>query len=325
MLSVFLRVSSDIIGQAQDEGSQSFEGKRKYCAWILSGIVEVVLNSIITDLEKATDVKRVDLEKELIEFVDLHDSLSKLRQSNIRKRMNLHNMPRDVLNNPDSGNTKFNEGCRTSFLATSNIYQLLLTALKLCGNECLNYTMASQNNGTLSPGKTSESSFKILAFVLNASICHVKSSCDVSKEDPLKMLIYGEIKMLGPPLLKLILVLKPGVESTKDPKRKDSKGKKYFEEKMEYLHLALICLKELIIVCSQRCNLTSLLEDLSSVSTLEHANEDSECEEPSIDDQNERSKELFIARILKPLFLELLAWPISRNIEVNILVPFSFE
>jgi hypothetical protein len=75
----YLIVRPGILGQAQDAGSEPLgEEKRKCCSSILSGIIEVVLNTIGTELEKGTEIKKADLEKEIIELADLHDSLDRI-------------------------------------------------------------------------------------------------------------------------------------------------------------------------------------------------------------------------------------------------------
>lgn len=68
------------------------------------------MNTNFTELEKATDIKKVELEKEIIEFGDLHDSLDKdactLRQSNGIRSGNIRTVARDISNIMESGQTK---------------------------------------------------------------------------------------------------------------------------------------------------------------------------------------------------------------------------
>ncbi|KAJ6355816.1 hypothetical protein OIU78_004028 [Salix suchowensis] len=68
----------DFLGRIQGDSSTSAqEEKRKCCALILVGILEVVVNTFATRLSKATDIEKADLEKELVGFVNLHESLEK--------------------------------------------------------------------------------------------------------------------------------------------------------------------------------------------------------------------------------------------------------
>ncbi|XWS14102.1 hypothetical protein CRYUN_Cryun36dG0094200 [Craigia yunnanensis] len=319
----FLRNANleEILGQTHDASSAAVhEEKRKCCALILSGVVEVVLNTIAMDLEKATDQNKVELEKELIQFVDLHDSLTKdactSRQSNVSKRMNLRATAYDTPDNIDSGNTKLIQE-HIPFLATSSIYQLLQIALKLYSSESFDIEATSQNHAQSSLSKASTSCLKIVSFALNASLHLVKSSAVVGNEDPLKKLIYGEINMLGPPLLRLTLLLKSESNDATSKKKKESKAKKDAEERKEHLHLALVCLKEMITIslCSSR--LTGLLENLLSVSQLQYAGLHDECDLASdIDDQDIRNKELFIVKFLKPLLTELMKLSAFRTVEI---------
>ncbi|XP_039020727.1 Fanconi anemia group I protein [Hibiscus syriacus] len=324
----FLRNANleDILGCTRDGSASTHDGsvsaleeKRKCCALILSGVVEVVLNAIAMDLEKATDQKKVELEKEIIQFIDLHDSLAKeastSRQSNAGKRPNLRATANDTTDNLDSGNTKLTQE-HTPFLATSSIYQLLLIALKLYSMESSDIEAASQNHSQSSLSKTS-TCCKIVLFALNASLHHVKSLVTKGNDDPVKKLIYGEINMLGPPLLRLTLLLKLGSNVTTSQKKKESKGKKDSEGRKEYLHLALLSLKEMITISLSGSRLTQLLENLLLVPELKNVDLHDECDQASeIDDQDIRSKELFIRRYLKPLLMDLVKLSALRTVEI---------
>ncbi|XP_057957699.1 uncharacterized protein LOC131150775 isoform X2 [Malania oleifera] len=315
-----------ILAQVQDAGSLE-EDKGRYCAFVLSGIVEVMLNIIAAELKNATDAKKADLEKELIDFVDLYDLLEKdihmskqgtgIRQGNLR--VTVH----DVLENLDLGRTKlFQEW--TPFLCSSSIHQLLQTALELINIDCADNVAISQKNSLSSSGKTSLGYSKIISFVLNASLRQIKSFPSMEKDDLFNTLIYGDIRILGPPLLKLVWLLKSGSKLEIDQKKKEGKGRKDAEDRKEHIYLALICLKELIKFSIQSPLHTGVFEELVLVSTTVYssidivdAGKDGECGSTSrIDDQNIRSKELFIEKSIKPLFFELLALSFFREIEV---------
>ncbi|MBA0829706.1 hypothetical protein Goarm_014291 [Gossypium armourianum] len=315
-----IRIEADILGQTHDASSAAVhEEKWKCSALILSGVIEVVLNTVAMDLEKAADQK-VELEKEIMQFVDRHDSLAKeastSRQSNAGKRLNLRATAKDATDDIDSGNPKLIQE-HTFFLATSSIHQLLLIALKLYSSESSDIEATSQNHSQSSSSKTSKSCFKIISFALNASLHHVKSSAAVGNEGPMKKLIYGEINMLGPPLLRLTLLLKPGSNVATSQRKKESKAKKDAEERKEHLLLALFCLKEMITVSLCGSCLTHLLENLLSVPELEHADLHDECDQASeIDDQDIKNKELFIQKYLKPLLTDLMKLSAFRTVEI---------
>ncbi|KAG4129173.1 hypothetical protein ERO13_D09G062000v2 [Gossypium hirsutum] len=318
----FLRNANleDILGQTHDASSAAVhEEKWKCSALILSGVIEVVLNTVAMDLEKAADQK-VELEKEIMQFVDRHDSLAKeastSRQSKAGKRPNLQATAKDATDDIDSGNPKLIQE-HTFFLATSSIHQLLLMALKLYSSESSDIEATSQNHSQSSSSKTSKSCFKIISFALNASLHHVKSSAAVGNEGPMKKLIYGEINMLGPPLLRLTLLLKPGSNVATSQRKKESKAKKDAEERKEHLLLALFCLKEMITVSLCGSCLTHLLENLLSVPELEHADLHDECDQASeINDQDIKNKELFIQKYLKPLLTDLMKLSAFRTVEI---------
>ncbi|KAK8573012.1 hypothetical protein V6N12_029051 [Hibiscus sabdariffa] len=316
----FLRNANleDILGRTHN-ASAAHEEKRKCCVLILSGVVEVVLNTIAMDLEKATDQEKVELEKEIIQFVDRHDSFTKeasiSRQSNAGKRPNLRATANDITDNIDSSNTKVIQD-HTSFLATSSIYQLLLIALKLYSTESSDIEATSQNHSQ-SPSSKTSTCFKIVSFALNASLHHVKSSVAMENEDLLKKFLYGEVNMLGPPLLRLTLLLKPGSNVASSQKKKESKAKKNAEERKEHLHVALLCLKEMITISLCDSSLTCLLENLLLVPELKHADLHDECAQASeIDEQDIRSKELFIRKYLKPLLTDLMKLSSFRTVEI---------
>lgn len=282
------------------------------------------MNAIATDLDKASDRKKLDLEKEIIQFVEIHHSLDKdtyfSSKSTAVRKGSTRTPTHDILNNINSSHSKEMQA-RVSFFTTSTIYQILQTLLRLLDTDSSDNVEASQLHSQ-STSKTSKCSSEFISFVLNVSLSHIKSSILLRNEDPLRTLIYGEIKMLGSPLLKLISLFKSGPKLVMDQKKKETKGKKDVGRR-EYLHLALSCLKELIMICSNS-DLTGLLEDMVSISTLKDADLKIECERASrIEDPHIRSIELFILKTLKPLFSELLALSLFGEVEVFSTCEFS--
>ncbi|XP_062107746.1 uncharacterized protein LOC133818728 isoform X3 [Humulus lupulus] len=310
-----------ILGQSQDGELASLDLDKSKCrALVLSGIIEVVLNAIANDLEKATDANRLDLERELVEFVELHQSLEKdlsmLRQSTGTRKGSIRPVAHDTHNNFEPGNSKVTQR-QNSFLATSSICQIMQMIPKLFNPESFSKIVTSQNHDRSSTTKRSKGCSMIISFILNVCLRHIKLFPVFRKDDTLRFLIYGDIRNLGPPLLRLIYLLKSVGKSEASQKKKEVKGNRDAGEQREYICLALVCLKELIMICLKSPEITALLEDLLSVSTLEDSSLDGECQMASrIDDQPTRNKELFIMKTLKPLFFQLLQRSFSDAVEV---------
>ncbi|OVA13446.1 Fanconi anemia group I protein [Macleaya cordata] len=325
-----------ILGSREASGSRSLEAEKgNYRASILSGIVEVLLNAVATELQKATDLGKVDLEKELIELSDLHDSLQKNISTNkqgngIKRgtpRPTAHDIPEktdhDAKDHFHAGSSKLSQA-RTSFVASSSIYQLLEIALRLYNVDASNISTVSQNHSQPSFGKTPIHWPKLISFALKASLRQIKTFPTLAKGDPLKSLICGQIKLLGPPLLKLVLLLKSGPKLPMDQKKKAAKGRKVVEERGEQILLSLICLKELIKLSMHMPQLTGLVEDLLSVSSLEYnsgdgtgvGGDDDHELISGVEDQHTKNMELFLQKNLKPLLSEFLRVSLYRESEV---------
>ncbi|PON88352.1 Fanconi anemia group I protein [Trema orientale] len=310
-----------ILGQGQDGGSASLDVDKSKCrALVLSGIIEVVLNAIGNELEKATDANKLDLERELVDFVELHESLEKdinmARQGTGTKRGNIRPSAHDTHGNLEPGNSKWTQG-RNSFLATSSIYQIMQMIPKLYDPESSSKIVTSQNHDQPSPSKKSKGCSMIISFILSVCLRHIKLFPVFVKDDPLRTLIYGDIRNLGSPLMRLIFLLNSDGKSEANQRKKEVKGKKDIEEQRECIRLALVCLKELITLSIRSPDLTALLEDLLSVSTFADSNLDGECQTASrLDDQHTRNKELFIGKTLKPLFFKLLERSFSDEVEI---------
>nr|XP_043630505.1 Fanconi anemia group I protein [Erigeron canadensis] len=285
-----------LLGQMRDASSAAQQGERyKYSAQILSGIIEVTLNTVATELEKATNEKKIELEKEFIDLIDLYESLGKHTststhnsQYNGTRKGITQSTALELTYKNELDTTKPSKE-RASFLATSSIYQLFQISFELYKHDA--------------------AKSKLLHFVLNATFCQIKSLSLVAKDDTLKGLIYGDIKVLGPPLLKSIWLI-----MRVDPKKKETKGKKDNEDRKGLILLALMCLKELLAVHSQSPEEMKVVEDMlsSSVDALD-----------SEGDQNDRgngintqSKEVFISKIVIPLVFKLLHSKLFQEVEI---------
>lgn len=294
------------------------------------------MNCIAAEMEKATDAEKVDLQKEFIEFVNYYDSLKKSkstsRHRNGIKRVNLRTAVQEISDSTDSSPMNSSHS-RIPFLATSSIYQLLQSFLGLYGIEFSNGITASQSCRQSSSGITFLCCTKMISFLLNVSFHQIKSFSVLGKDDPLKTLVYGEIEMLGPPLLKLIWLLLSEPKLKEDQRKKEAKGRKDVEDREEHLYLALMCFKELIIICMQNPQKTSLFKYLLSSPTVEYSprnvadvGSNYECEIASgNDEQNIQSKAMLIEKCIRPLLSELLKLSFLHEVEVNSLSSASFH
>ncbi|KAI7743443.1 hypothetical protein M8C21_011294 [Ambrosia artemisiifolia] len=286
-----------ILGQTKDASLTGQQEERyNYSGWILSGVIKVILNTVATELEKATDDKKIELEKEFADLVDLYVSLEKntpncaqnTQNDGTRKGITQSTAVDSTYKN-ESDNTKFIKE-KPPVLATSSIYQLFKTSFELY--------------------KHDSTKSKLLNFVLSAILCQIKSFAYVAKDDPLKSLIYGDIKVLGPPLLKLIVLLI----------KKDAKGKKDNGDIKGLFLLALMCLKEFVIVNSHSPEEIREIEEMLSDSVGEDGvDSESDHDYQGNGINNQREKLLILCDIAKMIGGDILgSWAIhickSNNI-----------
>lgn len=279
---IAFNVRSDVLGQNQDTGSHSLHGEQNFFrGWILLGVIEVFINIAASELEKATAKDKANLEKEIIELVDSYCFVEKTTNL-IRKGSGRKGTSRITTQEiPPKTDTELKEHARVSlsklsqtrgsFFSTSSIYQLLVTAVNL-------YTAvrfsdrASQKHSQSSSCKKLEPSLKLMSFALKACLRHLKSVSAIESGlsgDPLNVLIYGDVKHLGQPLMQLVCLLMSGPKLEKDLKKKEAKGKKNVESNGDQLLLSLLCLNELFKLNSSRANIAGILEDLNSLATSE--------------------------------------------------------
>lgn len=309
---------TDIVGQSQDTVSASLEeDKRKSYGVILLGIIQVLLNYIITDLEKQPEGKKGDIGKEIVDLIDLYESLEKdvgkSKQSSIGKRVRY-----SARNDTDVGNISITEEReKVPYMATSSIHQLFLLTFKLHSSKSVGNLSGSQDHSQSSSGKTEKSTMsRVLSFTLHVCVGHIRSSLYMKEENLLKPLLYGDMKVLGPLLLKVVYLLKPEPPLLTGQTKKENKGKKDVEERKQCLHLALCSLKELLNIYSSGSGLTDLLEDLLAVPETEDATLEEEFSEASeIEDPLVKSIEIFMEKIMKPMITDLIAQN-SNDVEV---------
>ncbi|KAG2283945.1 hypothetical protein Bca52824_055165 [Brassica carinata] len=254
----------DIVGLSQDTVSASLEeDKRKSYCLIILGIVQVLLNYIITDLEKQPEGKKGEIEKDIVDLVDLYESLEK-EAGNQNRAISAREYDSALVVNLmilmwDS---------QVSTKSENNIYQLFLIAFKLHSSKSACNLSGSQDHSQSSSAKTEKSISGVLSFTLHVCVGHIRSPLCMKEENPLKPLVYGDMIVLGPPLMKVVYLLKPGplvVTGQMNKGRKDAEGRK------QCLHLALLSLKELLSIYSNGSGLTGLLEDLLAVPASDDA------------------------------------------------------
>ncbi|CAH8359476.1 unnamed protein product [Eruca vesicaria subsp. sativa] len=303
----------DIVGLSQDTVSASLEeDKRKSYRLIILGIVQVLLNNIITDLEKQPEEKKGEIEKDIVDLVDLYESLEKeagkSKQGNTGKRVRF--------SSTDVGLTNINEERQqVPFLSTSSIYQLFLIAFKLYSSTSAGNLSGLQDHSQPSSAKTENSISRVFSFTLHVCVGHLRSSLCMKEENPLKPLVYGDMIVLGPPLLKVVYLLKPGPPLVTGQANKENKGKKDAEGRKQCLHLALLSLKELLSIYSSGSGLTGLLENLLAVPASEDAILEEYSEASKIEDPVVKNIEIFMEKVMKPMITDLIAQN-SNDVEI---------
>lgn len=278
------------------------------------------MNGIVNELVKAVNVGKLELETELCHFVEIHEFVDKYtsnsRQGSGAKKPVVRPSVSDAADKVALGCAKLSPD-RTPLFATSSIHHLLQLSLASWKLENSKNGAASQRNSQPSSGKTQVLGSKILSRVLHMCFQQLKFFSLTGKDDPFKTLIYGEIRLLGPPLLNIIFSLKM------DLSKKEAKGQKD-ECRKDNIHLALLCLKKIIEVCLSSAKYAGLIDHLVSTCRPEEnvaagAQCDDECNlAEGIGDQSTKSKELFLKSI-KPLLNEFLDLSFSREAEVNAL------
>ncbi|KAF8052490.1 hypothetical protein N665_1554s0003 [Sinapis alba] len=309
----------DIVGLSQDTVPASLEeDKRKSYCLITLGIVQVLLNYIITDLEKQPEGKKGEIEKDIVDLVDLYESLEKevgkSKQGNIGKRVRFSS--RKKSDDTDAGFASINEDReQVPFMATSSIYQLFLIAFKLHSSKAACNLSGLQDHSQSSSAKTEKSMSGVFSFTLHVCVGHIRSSLCMKEENPLKPLVYGDMIVLGPPLLRVVYLLKPGPPLVTGQANKENKGRKDAEGRKQCLHLALLSLKELLSIYSSGSGLSGLLEDLLAVPASEEAILE-ECSEASkIEDPLVKNIEIFMEKVMKPMITDLIAQN-SNDVEI---------
>ncbi|KAL5983704.1 hypothetical protein ACLOJK_017795 [Asimina triloba] len=323
--------AEDVISRCQDPGSSSLEQSNS-ASMILSGIFEVLVNIVTAEMEKATGAEKVDLENEILELINLYGSLQKHASVPEKGNGPVRGLSRSTTQDiPDKSDHNVKgpfasrlrlSQARSPFMSTSSIHQLLLMALNLYHSDGSNNCTVSKNQSQSSfPSKTAPHCSKLITFVLKACSHLLNSFPAMENDDPLKALIYGDPKVLGCPLLQLVLLLKSRSKLVRDEKKKEAKGKKTMEERGEQILLSLVCLRELLKISFQMPMWTGLIENLMSMPSFDLENvmgaggDDDSGITSNIDDHI-ISAHLLLEKRIKPLLLELLALSLFQESEI---------
>lgn len=278
------------------------------------------MNIIVTELVKAANVQKLELETELSEFVEIHDLVDKYT-SNSRQ---ISGTKKPVIRPSVSAADKVTLSCskqsppeRTPLLATSSIYHLLQLSFESWELDGPKNAAASQKNSQHSSVKTRVRGSKILSRVLHMCFHQLKFFSLMEKDEPFKTLIYGDIKLLGPPLLNIVFSLKSGPKSEMDLSKKEAKGQNDVECRKENIHLALLCLKKIIEISLSKSRYVGLIDYLVSTCHPDKSVVDEECKSAEgTNDQSTKSK-MLLYKSIKPLLNEFLEFSFFREAEVN--------
>ncbi|XP_031486918.1 uncharacterized protein LOC116255283 [Nymphaea colorata] len=314
---------------------QSLDGQTtSYHAFILLGILEVLVNAVATDLEKSKEGEKNQYEKELYNFLNLYDSIEKVyfpkSTKNGSKRKRVNSTSSDMFNAPNCESKEGHENellklrqRRSPFLSTVSVQHLFMMVMQN-GDESHNCQAVSQNYHQTSQQKPSACHSKLIRFVLNACLRQLKTYSLMASDDPLKALIYGDIKSLGLPLLQLVCLLESHLDTEKIPKIKEAKEKGAFDDGEGVLHLSLMCLHELFKIILLGSHIEDTLNEMmsdwkhmfnSGESACMEDNEVGQCD-LSVGDQKLTTVYLFFKMVIRPLFCKLLGLSQFRECEV---------
>ncbi|CAN6468746.1 unnamed protein product [Victoria cruziana] len=313
---------------------QSRDGQTaSYSAFILLGILEVLVNAVATDLEKAKEGEKNEYKKELYDFLNLHDSIekiyfSKFKNGSKRKKANSTSLNMCSISNQESKESHETELLKLSqrripFLSTVSI-QHLFTIVMQNDAESHSCHSVSQSHSQTSQRKPSACHSKLTYFVVKACLRQLKIYSSVASEDPLKVLIYGDIESLGLPLLKLICLHESHLNMEKVQKGNEAKGKRASDDGDGILHLSLMCLYELFKIILLGSHVEDILKEMvSDWKQRFNSGESPSTEENevgqhdlTVGDQKLMAVYLFLKTVIGPLFRKLVGLCQFRECEV---------
>lgn len=316
--------------QTEESCRQHLQDEKIICnCQILLRIIEIHVNIVVIDLEKAESSEKLVLEKEIMEFSEFYDFVEKELIKNSQRTGNRKGPSSDLLNkvNGDLKEIAQVNEART-FFATTTVHHLLVLSL----NSCKIYFSSRQNaSQKSSESLTAALCLKTMSFSLKVCLRHLKSVYSLKTEQssgPFSELLCGDIKCLGKPVMQLVLQLKSTVEQEKDMKKKDAKGKISNEHARDLLFLSLMCLIELFKMNLSEDNLYVLVNDLLTMNSLDlnlHAKdaavEDINQNKNFVDDyQHMIHLHLFLEKIIEPLYSSLLDQSLFQECEVTLIL-----
>lgn len=318
----------------QDSSSDSSQcEKRICCTWILIGVVEIVLNIVVTEIGMDECSDKESLERELVGLIDLYYTLTKSSLINrasiaaISARDTSHSLDEDTDSTAKDNHQNLPQKVSQSggpFFSTSNVHQLLLSALipykqnGMCDGIC-------KSNSQLSASKIYELDDKLVTVALNVCHNHLTLFTSVDDNDPTRTLLYEDVTVLGRPLLELIFVFKNQAKLEKSKRHKEPKGEKVLKKRGEFIYISGLCIKKLFKINLQQDNFNFLMDSMMSGPLIEQDLKenmadlgcaDTELEQVS-GTQETRSIQLFLWKVIRPLLSELLGLLMFREFEVK--------
>ncbi|CAL9779125.1 unnamed protein product [Musa acuminata subsp. burmannicoides] len=314
-------------GQREDSSCHSLQKEKNSCHWqMLLRIVEVFVNIIVMEIEKAEGENKLLLEKELMEFAELHNNLEKDSSMNKQRTDSRKGTSKELSNKINGELQEYAQVNQSrTFLATSTIHYLLLTAIESYNFNFPNRSIASQNNRE-SSSSIIDHCLKMMLFVLKVCLRHLKFVGSIrsgTSGDPFRRLLCGDIRLLGKPVMQLVWLLKSVLEKDKDQRKKDA-NVKMNRENIDPLFLSLLCLNELFKMNFSGAELSELVNDLLSLAAPELDLETGRNADPGINEekcfldnyQQMRFLHLFLEKRIEPLYSSLIDLSLFRESEV---------
>lgn len=322
----FLHVClTDQRGQSQEAGSLSSPSEMAHCHNLaMLGVIEVFVDFAACKLEKASDVSKETIEKEILELVDAHGGFerktSSCREKISRRRGNAGDYTDKHTNEPKENSNailqKLHE--KRGKFVDSSLYELSVMCVKQCN-------AGSYNNSSQRPSQTkSNQSSYLISFVLKAFLDLLKSLATKDSGD-FRVKLYEDIKKLVQPIMQLIwLILLDSNQENGGTKRNMTQGKKNNECKKDQLYLALACLKELLKPNVPGDDSSDIIEVIISlappnIEDVMDADTLDKNDTTMFEDRSTKNVHVLL-NILKMLYARVLSQSLLRESEVNLIV-----
>ncbi|GLJ10827.1 hypothetical protein SUGI_0135980 [Cryptomeria japonica] len=335
------------LDKTQNFNPETSEGERNIeQACVMLGILEVLLDISVSELRNATDANREENKTDLMSLIELYDSLEQSacrKQGNVARKGSMKAPSDPKAQTQETGNQShslrhssnaFSSSCsqdRVPFLMTSNIAHLLEASMKLMNTNISSSQPTSNHRSQGTSGKQIIHHFKLVSFALKSCLRHLKlmlieSFEQTESQNPFKVLVDNEMKILGGSLLQIICLLKSTLSSipTQDkPKNKETKGKKASDEAAEGLiHTAILCMDILCKLSFTKHDFTDILEEMLSVPSSEadslHERNIEMEDIPEIENESPETRLVhqFLWRKIHPLLVQFLSLSHFRVFEV---------